>query len=442
MSLIFVAVISVLGVVLGRLIFKKWFNHLGLYCLIMGGLIFLYELKLFSYPEIVPIAWFFIISSFLSFLLGIITIITAQNLYQAKQQIISNESNLFLSLFADDGKVIKYSILFFSLVALFVALQRWWVLIGMFGSVPGVLINASVVYRLNVQQEIKEFIPILPAFVYVAVFLSGIYSAYRGRFSFLTFLPFIGIVLKELTYFGRAELLLTLMEFLFSFLLFRHLLNNNQTAKFKFAKRNALVAVTLLLILLITAASFIRVGRGARENYVGASHELRQLGDNFIISPSVYLYLSSDVGVFSKYLELEKERVNFGENTFFIFYVFLSRLGIVEKPNFFPPGYHIPVWSNTGTYLRELHADFGVTGIFLIPYLLGLLITRLWFKFYEEKSLYVFTFLVYFYLIIGFSFLTLATKLNQWYLSLFIILLYIPVLEKLTTRRKTFILAK
>ncbi len=435
MSLLLIAFIAFLGILLGKLLFKKWFNHLSLYCIIMGGLIYLYELKLFQYPDIVPLAWFFILSSFLSFVLGILTVISARNLSTNNHNVFK-QSDLLLPVFWDNGKALRNSVLFFSFVALFVAIQRWLVLIGMFGSIPAVLLNAGLIYRLNVQQDIKEFIPILPAFVYVAVFLSGIYTAYKGKFSFLSFFPFIGIILKELTYFGRAELLLTFMEFIFTFFLFRHLLKTDSFQKFKFSKKNAAVATIILLLLLIVSSSFIRVSRGARENYVGASRELKQMSENLIISPSVYLYLSSDVGVFSKYVALEKEDSQVGENTFFIIYVFLSKLGIVEKPNFFPPGYHIPMWSNTGTFLREIHADFGAIGIFLGPYLLGILITWLWFKFYKEKSLIVFAFLVYFYLIIGFSFLTLVTKLNQWYISLFIIIIYLPLLEKMALSKK------
>ncbi len=74
MSLLLIAVISILGIILGKLLFRKWINHLTIYCVIMGGLIFLYELKLLPYPKIIPFAWFFLIGSFLSFLLGIITI--------------------------------------------------------------------------------------------------------------------------------------------------------------------------------------------------------------------------------------------------------------------------------------------------------------------------------------------------------------------------------
>ena len=37
---------------LGKFLFKNWFNHLTLYCIILGGSIFLYELKLLPYVEV------------------------------------------------------------------------------------------------------------------------------------------------------------------------------------------------------------------------------------------------------------------------------------------------------------------------------------------------------------------------------------------------------
>jgi oligosaccharide repeat unit polymerase len=435
MSLLIIPVVSFLGIIGGKVLFNKWVNHLTVYCFIMGGLIFLYELKLLPYYDIIPLAWFYIISSFLAFLFGILTITTARKL-KNKNPVLVKKSYVDLPIFSDNGKTLKYSLIFFSAVGLFVALQRWWVLIHMFGSVTAVIVNASIVYRLNVNREIKEFIPILPAFVYVAVFLSGIYTAYKKRFTFLTFIPFIALVLKELTYFGRAELLLALMEFAFSFYLFRHLLSDDSRNKFKFSRSNAILASSLLILFLVASASLIRVSRGNYENYVGTSHGLRQLKENFIISPSIYLYLSSDIGVFSKYLEEGGEDVPFGQNSFFIAYTFLSKIGVVEEPPAFQTGYHIPMWTNTGTYLRELHADFGIAGIFFVPYLIGLLITWLWFKFYEEKNTIVFAFLVYLFLIISFSFLVMVTRLNQWYLSLFLIIFYLPILERIATRNK------
>lgn len=435
MSLLLVAITSFLGFLLGRLFFKKWFNPLSLYCVIMGGLIFFYELKLLPYPEVIPLAWFMIVASFLAFVLGISTIITARNLYHDNQS-LENRSDLTLKIFSDGGKALKYSILFFSLIGLFVALHRWYILIERFGSVQDVIINAAVVYRLNVQGEIKEFIPILPSFIYIGVFLSGIYTAYKGKFSFLSFFPILTIILKELTYFGRGEMLFSSMEFVFAFILFRQLLSNDGKKRFKFSKSNAFVATIFFLALLITASSFVRVSRSTKENYVGTSRALKQLNDNFLFSPSVYLYISSDVGVLSKYLELEKENNSIGQNSFRFVYDLLSKFEIVEKPDFFPRGYFIPMWTNSGTYIRDIHADFGITGVLLIPFLLGVVITWLWFKFHKTRSIYVLLPLVYLFLIIGFSFLVIVTRWNIWFFSQALILMYLPILEKLSVSKR------
>jgi len=441
MSLLLIIMASFSGIILGKILFKKWVNHLTIYCLIMGGLIFFYELKLLPYVDIVPLAWFFIISTFLSFLFGILTMISGRNIFPT-DWVATEKSISTMPLFADGGRVLKYSILFFTLIGFFVAFQRWWVLIHMFGSIPAVLVNAGIVYRLNVNGEIKDFIPILPNFIYVAVFLVGIYTAYKRRFSLLTFLPFISIVIKELTYFGRGEILFALMEFFFSFLLFRHLLNNELSEKFKFLKKNAIIASIILVIFLVSSASLIRVTRGSYENFSGGNSQLKQLKGNFLLSPSIYLYLSCDIGVFSKYLEQDRENTKFGQNSFLIGYDFLSKLGILKKPSAFQKGYFIPMWANTGTFMRELHADFGIAGLFLVPYVIGLLITWFWFKFYEQKNLIVFAFLVYFYLIVGFSFLVMVTRLNQWYISLFLIIISLPLLERIALISYKFKLLK
>lgn len=429
MSAIIVFAVAFAGILLSKLLFKKWFNHLSLYCVVMGGLVFFYELKLLPYHDIIPLAWFFIITAFLSYLLGILTIVAIRNYTEKKTHYNLPENNLLI--FEDGGKALKYSVIFFSLIGLFVALHRWYILIGMFGSVEAVFINAYAVYRLNVEGEIKEFIPILPSFIYVGVFLAGVYTAYKGKFSFLSFFPILCIVLKELTYFGRGEMLFSAMEFIFVFLLTRHLISNNFRQKFKFSRMNALLSIIILFVFLLSAASFVRESRGISEKFPGASPELKLIQNNFFITPSVYLYLSCDIGVFSKYLEKGTEEARFGENTFRSFYFLLSKFNIVESPKFFQKGYFIPMWANTGSYLREIHADFGSTGVYLINFLLGSIITILWFRFYERRSLMILVILVYLFLIIGFSFLVMVTRLNQWYFSQALILMYLPILQKL-----------
>ena len=102
MSVLLITIIFFLGTVLSKLLFNKWFNHLSLYCFIMGGLIFLYELKLFPYHSIIPLAWFYYLASFLSFILGIVTVISAKDLFPQKQ-LTSKQSVIQSPIFRNDG---------------------------------------------------------------------------------------------------------------------------------------------------------------------------------------------------------------------------------------------------------------------------------------------------------------------------------------------------
>lgn len=444
MSLLIVTVISFLGIILGHFLFRKWINHLTLYCVIMGGTVFLYELKLIPYPDLIPLAWFFIISTFISFLLGILTVTSARNLSHQNQP-LSKKSNISFAIFKDGGKALKYSLFLLSFITLLAAIQNWMVLIKMFGSIPAVILNSGQIYALSMHGELDGVTPYVPYFGYVAIFFSGIYTAYKKRFSLLTFFPFLGVILKELALVGRAGMLFALLEFLFAFFLFRHLLNNDLLQRYKFSRKNGIMAFSFLIILFISAISVVRVVRGTTESFANKSIQLRNLKDNFILTPTIYLYLSSDPGVLSKYLQSqgkinsEEEATKFGQNTFLSVYSFLSKFGLGERVPGYQKRYYISMWTNTGTYIRELHADFGVAGIFLGPYLIGLLITWLWFKFYEERSLIVFAFLVYLNLIIGFSFLVMVTRLLYWIMSLLMIVVYLPVLEKIaaTIHRKS-----
>ena len=437
MSLIIIFVISFLGILLGKFLFKHWFNHLTLYCFIFGGSIFLYEMKLLPYVDIIPFTWFIIISAFLSFLMGILTIIAARNLYREKPTHIEH-SDIMLTIFSDDGKVLKYSILFFSFISLYAAVEFWMVLIRQFGSIPAVFLNAQVIYRLNISGKLSGTTPYIYLVGYVAVFLAGIYTAYKGKFTLLAFIPIFSLILRDLAGSGRAGMLFALMEFIFTIILFRYLLNKDRLRRFKFSKLSIIIVSAILLGLFIASASLVKVSRGVvkAENYSGASRELRQTRDNLILSPSLYLYLSSDVGVLSKYFSSDGEDTPFGQNTFMTAYLFLSKFNIVERPHEFQKGYFIPMWTNTGTYIRELHADFGMLGVLLGPFLLGLLMTWFWFKFFENHSLIALAFLVYLNIIVGFSFFVMATRVIYWSTSLLMLILFLPILQKLAVYNK------
>ena len=117
--------IFVPSILLGKYIFKQWYNHLTLYVLIWYVMISLYELKLLNYIDLNYRAWIAIGGAFLSFLFGSITI------YFARSAIYKNKLNFQYQkneklIFSDGGKVVKIFIIISSIIGLFAALQNWY----------------------------------------------------------------------------------------------------------------------------------------------------------------------------------------------------------------------------------------------------------------------------------------------------------------------------
>ena len=80
-----------------------------------------------------------------------------------------------------------------------------------------------------------------------------------------------------------------------------------------------------------------------------------------------------------------------------------------------------------------MHADFGTLGILLGPFLLGLFLTWLWYRFFRTKSLITFSFLVFLNIIVGLSFFVMATRVLYWFVTLVLVIIIIPFLEKIAT---------
>jgi len=418
---------------LGKYLFRKWFNHLNIFVFSWTFYICLYELKLMRYIDLSNEVWFVMIFSSMCYLLGIITIFAARS----SQNKINDMSlkPLTLDFFWDDGKTIRNLILICSTIGLIAAVFHWKVLIDKFGSIPAVIVQANIIYKLRVEGEITETIPYIYTLSYVGIFFSGIYTAYKNKITLTALFPLLTVILKDMASVGRAGIFLGFLEFIVTLFLFRYFLASRQV-KLASNKANIIIALLIFTTLAVTSVSLVRSFRGSIESYKGASASLNKLKGGAIISPSMYLYFSSNIGVLSKYFQEGGEKVSFGENSFRPVYNFLSKFGVVEKTRDYPIGYYIPMWVNSATYLRELHADFGFYGVFLVPYLLGLFATFYWFRVFERGRLIDFVMFTYICLIISMSALYLVTIAAGWSFSFVFLLLTAPLIEKFIRKKQ------
>ena len=433
MVFLIITVVLVPTVWFANRIFKSWINPLSIFAIEWYFLVFLYHLKLINYPDLSFTTWYVIIISFLAFLLGCITVFIAR-LLNPKTIDVEQKSNEELTALSNP-RLYLYLTIVFGIIGLLGAFQAWTVLIHMYGSVTKALLNLGALYHMRVHHgEVKGIIPYVSTFSYVAVFTAGIYSAYKSRITFISALPLIAIVLKEIAMVGRAGILFGFLEFALTFLFAKKLLFKSSN------KRNykLIFSIIFTIVLFVVSITAVKNLRGTTDSFSGKTKSIKALDQGSFISSSIYLYASGHLGVLNGFLYHEKEPVRWGENTFLFAYNFLNKFNIVDKPIAYPRGYYVPMWINTGTFMKELIADFGIGGELLFLYLLGLFISLFWYKSLERKNIFSFIFLIYLSLIIALSFLSIATRLTVWIFSLSFLIIVFSIIKQFKNRTLSY----
>lgn len=408
--------IALIGIIIGKLLFKRLFNHITIYAIIWFGLIFFYELKLFAYYELSNETLTYIFIAYLSLILGTVLYFAAKNAFGDSLEIsngISSDSDKYL--YINNYRNLKILILSTSLISLIGALLNWQMLFNEFGNVEDIVFSANQIYSQRVAGEL-DYVPYITVFSYVGLFFSAVYCVKINKLSVYSIFPFISIIIQDLAMFGRLGMLFSFLLFLTIILLMtykEYILNKNIKNPFKLIK-----SLVFIFIFFFLFAVLIKSARKPFEEFSSSSTTLRSYESGILFSPSVYMYMSGHIGVFNVFLKEQQNDKMFGENTFLPVYRILYKLNITREPIFYSEGYYIPMWMNTGTYLKDLLEDYGILGILAFPLLLGFFITLLWFKYYNTGSMIALILLSYLYLIIFLSFLNLITRQGFWFIGL------------------------
>lgn len=415
-SPLLLASIGLGGILLGRLAFDRWFNHFSLYSLIWGVGLALFEMKLIDYRSLTVETWIIVGYAWLAFAVGSVTVILAKTAVGAWPE--PGPAMELTRNVAREKKLLVFFIIVLSSIGLCAVSQHWSVLLNRFGGVSGVLMSGYKIYRMRNANQIPGLIPYLDAFSLTATFLAGVYSARTRKIGLLALFPLLSVVLEDIGLVGRAKMLNAGILFGSGYFLTKLKTVNlkNWRPINKFRRLFVLSSVALLFLI---AAEFVRTSRGAFESFYGTSRQLSKFERSAIITPSLYMYLSSHVGVLNAYWEAGGENPFPGSNTFAPVFRILSRFEIADDVPYYQKFYNTPINTNTGTYLREIHADFGLGGIIIGPYLLGFFCTFLWCKIKRFSRLTAIAVLTHFYVIVAFSFLYQVTRLGYWFVSFF-----------------------
>lgn len=421
-------IIFLISLVIGRLLFSRLFNHISLYSFVWFIIVFLFDQRLIRYNPITISTWLIIILAYLSFLLGVLTAYTAAKMNNEEKIFLINNEDYFNSCwFRDDAKLLMKLVVVLGIIGILVAVQNWYVLLKKFGNVQTVLLNASLVYKMRVQRTIEGQIPYLFTLSYVAVFFAAVYSAFKNKITLVTIIPFLGVILKEMSQSARAGILNAVLLFISTFLIFRFF--KSEKKRQKLSNKNLMLGTIILVALVIVSVTLVKITRVTNEKIKGASTQLNKLETNAFVSPTIYLYFSGHIGTLDKVLKAEERSKLPAEKTLTMFYSTIAKFDLVKRPKDHDKGYFIPVWINTGTFLREIYSDYGIIGTLLVPYLLGLLTTIYWFRFMRTGNFIDLVILAHLYVVIGFSFVIFSVRLATWVFPIILLPIIIKFIE-------------
>ena len=424
--ILLIIIFGLLTILIGRWVFAQWFNHVSLYSGAWSLSLFLFELRLINYYPLEIETWFIIFGGWVSFIIGAITVVVARKDLLTINQCQNPE--VFLVPVEEEIKILKKILIILNIISLLVVLQHWYVVIKMFGSVKNVFIWANILRNLFVQGEITGMVPYISSLSLTNCVFAGLYTMATGKLKLVVIISLLLVVLLDIAAMGRARIILSMILFLSGYLLGK----KRRTYEYVASIRKKIwksVKILLILFVFFLGIEIVRDFRAVTEYFPGETKSLQKLKGSAFITPSIYVYLTVSNGVLNQYYKYQMQKKVFAGFTLGPFWRALSKIGFDTYVSPYPPFYYTPVPANTSTYLGELYSDFGVLGVFCIPYLIGLISSLQWLRLNRTKSLVDVILLSHLFVIIIMSFTYMWTS-GYWLFSIFFGLIIAYMLDK------------
>lgn len=399
MILLSIIIIALDIIIVSKLITNIKLNPISIYVSFWSIAIIANILSWYGYQKVDFWGWLIITFSILYFFLGSITVSLAFH---------KSFNNRLFKTNANDLK--KYNVILkismaLCVISLIGIVSDWWILLQKFGDVKSVFINANLIYTMRVEGESLQGIPYLSSLSLSSSALSGIYLERTKRFRFLLIVPFILVVLGALASMGRMTILMAILLYINPYIINYSLKIKNSSI---FKSRLKILILLITIIALVLGTSRIRAVRGGNiETLNQMPNVLKSIGlaENRAFA-SVYTNISGPIASFS--WSLNRDRKDLGQGpipgmqTISPIFRLIGKTGILPPVSYYEisPGGDLP---NVGTYLKDVYIDFGLLGVFIIPYFLGFTIMLLFYKWIHKETIYTYTALSFMYLFVEFS---------------------------------------
>lgn len=409
-------ILGIIGISSGKIVFKRWFNHVSVFSAIWGFAISLFELRLIAYYQMEIETWMILFGTWILFALGSLTIPLAR--YASGNGDASTIRRELEQPKRNELKSLEIMLWTLNIISFVAAVQTWMVLIDLFGSVSNVLLRGAFLYYMRVSGDIKGTYPYFKFLCLPATMFAGIYAAKTGKIRLVSIVPIVISIIVDLASMGRAMMIMAAILFANGYFLTAKSKIKDASISIRGLLKKTMIFVFSIL-LLFAGSELVRSTRHVNERLVGAQTALKKLEGSSFITPSIYLYLTGNFVVLNKYLKSDEKEKFFAANTFAPFFRVLAKIGFDTDVEAYQKFFKIPVTANTGTYLRELHSDFGYFGMLIGPYIIGLITSLSWFRYKRTERYFDLVVLAYLQVLVAMSLFYLVTIAG--YLLVFLI---------------------
>ncbi len=378
MSMLAIILGTLIIVLVGRFAFGHFYNHVSLYAAVWGGALALFDMRLINYYPIEDETWALIYSGSFCFIIGALTVWAYHRARTPNFKKIQPAAADFTN---PELRTSLTRILWFLNVLTFaVVIQHWYAMSKVAGGFAQVLLFSNLMYSFRVEWGIPGSIPYIKCLALLGALLGGVLTALSGRAKLVAVVPLVIIFLGEIVSAGRSLLVQGGIFFLTGYFSTRFHIMKRYSIRAQGGKFRGIIGLIIALAVIAGGIEFVRESRGGETNYAGYTSKLSSFRGSILITPSIYLYITSNFGILNQYLKHDNENVPWGANSFGPVYHVLDKLGFDTHIGTYQRFYLTPSPTNLGTYLREAHEDFGILGIFFFPYFLGLITSVAWFS--------------------------------------------------------------
>ncbi len=426
-------VIGFCTVLLGRLQFGIWFNPVSAYSAIWTISLSLFEMKLIYFYPLAPETWAVIFAGWTSFILGCLAVTAARFATRPAYSPVPQAAGT-VEFSPEEIVLLRRVLWVLNTVALVIAVQHITTILRKFGNIGSLVVFAQTVYETRTRKGIEGAVPYFGSAMLIGSLVGGIYSSAMGKLKLAGVLPVVLTVAVSFAEMGRMSMMIAVLMFVTGYVLNRRRVRAPEQISVFSVRVRRIIALAMVLVIVGGGAELVRSARVPFEQFAGTTRALSKLRGGSFVTPSVYLYMTGHHGALNQYLRQDVEHSLPGGFTFAPIWRLLSKLGYDTYVDQYQRFYRTPTPSNTGTYLRELHADWGLPGVVFGPFILGMLISVSWYRTMTRHRMVDYVIAAHLFVAVVMSYVDLVTQLGYWLASLVFGLIAAAVYDRRTMK--------